>query len=63
MNKLGTEFTVQAFAVVNGVTYVSEFTKTYSIASMVEEYYKSGITEVEGLYNLLVEKGLIEITE
>lgn len=62
-NRLGVEFTVQAFAVVNGVTYVSEFTKTYSIASMVEEYYKSGITEVEGLYNLLVEKGLIEITE
>ncbi len=54
-NRLDVEFTVQAFAVINGVTYVSESTKTYSIADMVIEYYESGISEVSGLYDLITE--------
>lgn len=51
--KLGTEFTVAAYAVVGGTTYVSEAVKTYSVATMVAEYYNAGITEVEHLYNYL----------
>ena len=54
-NRLGVEFTVQAFAVINDVTYVSESDKTYSIADMVIEYYESGISEVSGLYDLITE--------
>jgi len=52
--RLNTEFTVRAFVVVGENTYVSELTKTYSVASMVEEYYEvENITEVEHLYNIL----------
>jgi len=51
--KLGTEFTVAAYAVVGGTTYVSEAVKTYSVATMVAEYYNAGIAEVEHLYNYL----------
>lgn len=51
-DKLTTEFTVCAYVVIDGVTYISENTKTYSIASMVTEYYEvEGISEVADLYN------------
>ena len=50
--RLTTEFTVCAYVVIDGVTYISENTKTYSIASMVTEYYEvEGISEVADLYN------------
>lgn len=58
---LSLEFTVCAYVVIDGVTYYSETTKTHSIASMVEKYH--GTTEytsdVQGLYDILVSKGLI----
>ena len=60
MDRLNTEFTVQAYVEVEGVRFASELTKTYSVASMVDTYYnEEGITEVEHLYNYLVKKGLI----
>lgn len=61
-DKLSAEFTVNAYVIVNGARYDSEKTKTYSVASMVKEYYEDqGIAEVEHLYNYLAEDlGLIE---
>lgn len=59
-DRLSTEFTVRAFVVVGEETYVSELTKTYSVASMVAEYYEDlKIAEVEHLYDVLVGYGLI----
>ena len=60
--KLTTEFTVQAYAIVDDITYMSENAKTYSVATMVAEYQKGG-EAVGHLYNYLVEKGLIEVEE
>lgn len=57
--RLDAEFTVTAYVVVDGVTYVSESSKTYSVVSIVEEYMSQNVTEVEPLYNLLVELGKI----
>lgn len=55
-DKLTTEFTVCAYVVIDDVTYVSENTKTYSIASMVTEYYEvQGISEVADLYNRITQ--------
>ena len=57
--KLGTEFTVQAYVVYDGITYASTSTKTYSVASMIKAYKEAG-ESVDHLYNYLVSKGLIE---
>ena len=55
-DKLTTEFTVCAYVVIDDVTYVSENTKTYSIASMVTEYYEvQGISEVVDLYKRITQ--------
>ena len=54
VERFETKFTVRAFVEVDGVKYESELEKTYSVASMVEEYYEvKNITEVEHLYNIL----------
>ena len=62
--RLETEFTVEAYVKVNGLVYTSELNKTYSVVSLIEEYYnKFGEQEeykaVAYLYNYFVEKGLI----
>ena len=57
--KLTTDFTVCAFVEANGVKVVSTSTKTYSVAGMVDEYHTQGIEEVEHLYNVLNERGLV----
>ncbi len=58
--KLETEFKVEAYVVVDGFVHVSEQSKTYSVATLVQHYMEElGIAEVEHLYNYLVEKGLI----
>lgn len=51
--RLSTEFTVCAYVVVDGVTYTSTNTKTYSIESMVTEYFGNESTKalVADLYN------------
>lgn len=51
--RLSTEFTVCAYVVVDGVTYTSTSTKTYSVESMVNEYYAADATKdlVADLYN------------
>ena len=60
--KLSTEFTVQAYVVVNGVRYDSENVKTYSVATMIQTYYEDeGIDAVQHLYDYLVELGLIGV--
>ena len=56
--KLGTEFTVQAYVVYDGVTYVSTSSKTYSVASMIKAYKEAG-ESVDHLYDYLVSKNLI----
>ena len=43
--RLSTEFTVCAYVVVDGVTYTSTSTKTYSVESMVNEYYAADATK------------------
>ena len=59
--RMTTEFTVAAYVKVGDVTCVSELTKTYSVATMVKAYYEQHErTEVEHLYDYLVEKGLIK---
>ena len=60
LDRLGTEFTVEAFVKVGSNTFTSSSEKTYSVVSMVEKYHADGITEVEHLYNYLVSKGLIK---
>ena len=57
--RLSTEFTVQAYVVYAGVTYTSELSKTFSVASMIDAYNKDN-QPVTHLYNYLVSKGLIE---
>lgn len=57
--KLTTEFTVTAFAEYNGVKYISELSKTYSVVDMVNKYKTEEIADVDHLYNYFVEKGLI----
>ena len=57
--RMTTEFTVAAYVKVGDVTCVSENEKTYSVATMVKAYYNKGYTQVEHLYNYLVNKGLI----
>lgn len=58
-DKLGTEFTVSAFVVADGITWESTSAKTYSVAGMIDEYDSMGIEEVAHLYNVLVGYGLI----
>jgi len=55
MDKLNTVFTVAAYIVVDGTTYVSTATKPHSVATMVAEYYANEETKaaVEHLYNYL----------
>ncbi len=54
-DKLETEFTVCAYVKVDGVTVESTSTKTYSVKTLVEEYYRLEQTKdlVTPLYNLL----------
>ena len=54
-----TKFTVAAYVKVGDVTCVSEQVKTYSVAEMVKTYYENEYTQVEHLYNYLVDKGWI----
>ena len=58
-DKLGTEFTVSAFVVADGITWESTSAKTYSVAGMIDEYNDMDIEEVAHLYNVLVGYGLI----
>lgn len=53
--RLDIVFTVQAYVVYDGVTYVSDLTKSYSVREMVEEYYANPETTelVASLYNLI----------
>lgn len=57
------EFTAQAFIVIDGITYLSENTKTHSVASMIAEYNKMDLGEQQGnvthLYNILLNKEII----
>lgn len=56
IDKLTTEFTVQAYVVYDEVTYLSASTKTYSVASIIKMYYEEkNIVDVEHLYNYLQE--------
>ena len=58
-DKLGTEFTVSAFVVADGITWESTSAKTYSVAGMIDEYTTQGIEDVAHLYNILVGYGLV----
>lgn len=53
--RLDVVFTVQAFVVIDGVTYVSELTKSYSVRKMIETYYNDPATQenVASLYDLI----------
>ena len=53
--RLDVVFTVQAFIVIEGVTYVSEQTKSFYVREMVEAYYNNPETtdKVASLYDLL----------
>ncbi len=64
MSRSSVEFTVTAYVVVDGVTYESESSKTYSVAGLVSEYY-NGTDEtiknaVASLYDLYDKEGLFE---
>ena len=61
LDKLGTKFTVEAYAIIDGFEYTSSQSATYSVADMVNTYNAKGIAEVAHLYNYLVTKGLVEI--
>ena len=55
--KLGTEFTVQAFVVIDGEVVVSKNAKKYSVVRMVADYVDvEGIEEVQHLYDFLSNK-------
>ena len=60
-SKLSTKFTVAAYVEVDGIVYVSETTKTYSVADMVAHYVDTlGIEEITHLYDFISnEHGLI----
>lgn len=58
VTKLTTEFTVCAYVKVDGITYASTTTRTYSVATMVE-YYKGLGYKVDHLCSYLVEKNAI----
>ena len=53
--RLNVVFTVQAYVVVEGITYTSELTKSFSIAQLVEVYYNNTETseKVASLYELI----------
>lgn len=55
--RLDVVFTVQAYVVIDDVTYVSESTKSFSVRQMVEAYYADAATTdlVASLYNLITE--------
>lgn len=58
--KLQTEFTVEAYVVVDGVTLTSELSTSYSVVSMVARYVDVlEYADVEPLYDILANKGLI----
>ena len=60
-DRFAVEFTVAAYVVIDGVTYAANNetnVKTYSVASMINEYYAAGY-EVDHLYDVLSSKGYI----
>lgn len=61
--KLSTKFTVEAYVEVDSTKYVSELSKEYSVADMVNEYHTNGSDEVKAkvnhLYEYFVKQGLI----
>ena len=58
VEKLTTEFTVQAYVTAGGITYVSELSKKLSVVDMIKAYKEQGLG-VDHLYNYLVEKDVI----
>ena len=62
MDRSSVEFTVAAYVVVDGIEYVSEATKTYSVVDLVVAYYNGSNADVKAavapLYELFVEKDL-----
>ena len=51
------DFSVKAYAVINGSTYYSNVVKTYSVADMIAEYNSKG-KPVAGVYNIFESAGL-----
>ena len=62
MSRSAVEFTVTAYVVVDGVTYESESSKTYSVAGLVSEYYNGSDETIKNavasLYDLYDKEGL-----
>ena len=63
---LTAQFTVQAYVVVDGVTYLSETVKTFSIAEMIQIYathqdYVDVAAQVTPLYEILQSLGCYEV--
>ena len=62
MSRSSVEFTVTAYVVVDGVTYESESSKTYSVAGLVSEYYNGSDETIKNtvasLYDLYDKEGL-----
>ncbi len=57
-SRFAVDFTVEAYVVIDGVTYVSENIKTYSVAGLINEYNTLGYN-VTNLYDYLTNNGLI----
>ena len=62
-DRLNEEFTVCAYVVIDGVTYESTTTKSYSILDMVIKYNTEGNPDVSALYAELETLGLINNAE
>lgn len=62
ISRSSVEFTVTAYVVVDGVTYESESSKTYSVAGLVSEYYNGSDETIKNavasLYDLYDKEGL-----
>lgn len=60
IDRASDEFTIQAYMVVDGTTYLSTATKTYSVKTMVFEYHEDANTtsKVAGLYAFFEAQGL-----
>ena len=60
-DRLDAKFTVEAYIVVDGATYYSTSSTTYSVIDLVVEYYNNAETKevVASLYDLLLEMGKI----
>ena len=54
------EFTVKAYMVVDGETYYSTASKTFSVAQMIAEY-KAQEKPVDGMYQALVDAGVYNV--